>query len=128
MKRECINIWQETKEHISETIADINESQVKLKSDMLKYGNKITKLREEIPYADTEEKIYIREELGKIRDRYNELLRETNEIDTELYIRSPYFCKVNTEDDHFYISKYKKDFNNDIFLFTDPIASLGFMM
>jgi len=54
------------------------------------------------------------------------LNKDTNENDINLYLSSPYFTKVVTGEDGFYISKYKKDFDRSIFLFTDPIAKLRF--
>ena len=126
MEQEYLNLWEETKSNIKTVINEVKEKEVKLKEDMHKYEKKIKSLREDIAYADREDKIYMREELNRIRDSYDEIAKEADEKNTELYISSPYFCKINTEEDAFYISKYKKDFNNDIFLFTDPIAKLRF--
>ena len=119
-------VWEESTKHISNTIENIKVKQEKYNEDIKVLEDKIYKLREELPYADREDKIYMREELNSLRDNYDVLCRDGDEKDAELFISSPYFCKVTTDDGNIYISKYKKDYENDVVLFTDNIAKLRF--
>ncbi|MBU5316520.1 UvrD-helicase domain-containing protein [Clostridium bornimense] len=126
MTEQYIEFWNNTKKHISNTIDNVEVKQEKYKEDIKVLEKKICDLREEIPYADREDKIYMRQELNTLRDNYAVLCRDGDEKDTELFIKSPYFCKVTTGDGNLFISKYKKDYENDIVLFTDNIAKLRF--
>lgn len=126
MEKGHINLWNESKEHIKSTIEDIVSKQEIFKNEIKVLENKIKDLRDNLVYADREDKIYIREELNSIRDRYDILCRDSDEKDAELFISSPYFCEVTTDDGNIYISKYKKDYENDVVLFTDNIAKLRF--
>lgn len=119
-------VWEESTKHISNTIENIKVKQEKYNEDIKVLEDKIYKLREELPYADREDKVYMREELNSLRDNYDVLCRDGDEKDAELFISSPYFCKVTTDDGNIYISKYKKDYENDVVLFTDNIAKLRF--
>ena len=119
-------VWEESTKHISNTIENIKVKQEKYNEDIKVLEDKIYKLREELPYADREDKMYMREELNSLRDNYDVLCRDGDEKDAELFISSPYFCKVTTDDGNIYISKYKKDYENDVVLFTDNIAKLRF--
>lgn len=118
--------WNAEKENINNTIEEMKLKQSKLKYELDKQLKEIETLREDIVYADREEKIYLRNELNSKRDKYDLLNKDINENDINLYLSSPYFTKIVTEDDGLYISKYKKDFDRNIFLFTDPIAKLRF--
>lgn len=126
MKKEYISLWNESKEHIKSTIESVLSKQEIFKNEIKVLENKIKDLRENLVYADREDKIYIREELNSTRDSYDILCRDGDEKDAELFISSPYFCKVTTDDGSIYISKYKKDYENDVVLFTDNIAKLRF--
>ena len=119
-------VWEESTKHVSNAIENVKVKQEKYNEDIKVLENKIYNLREELPYADREDRIYMREELNLLRDNYDVLRRDGDEKDTELFISSPYFCKVATDDGNIYISKYKKDYENDIVLFTDNIAKLRF--
>lgn len=118
--------WDQEKENIYSTIEDMKVKQLKIKDKLSKKLKEIQSLREDITYADREDKTYLRNELNSKRDEYDLLNKDTNEKDINLYLSSPYFTKIVTENDGFYISKYKKDFDRNIFLFTDPIAKLRF--
>ena len=111
-------VWEESTKHISNTIENVKVKQEKYNEDIKVLENKIYNLREELPYADREDRIYMREELNLLRDNYDVLRRDGDEKDAELFISSPYFCKVTTDDGNIYISKYKKDYENDVVLFT----------
>ena len=126
MTKNAIELWDESKKHITDSIDRIKVKQAKYKGEIKTLENKIENLREDIAYADREDKIYLRQELNEIRDNYDVLKRDADEKDTELFIKSPYFCKVTTDDGEIYISKYKKDLENDLVLFSDKIASLRF--
>ncbi len=118
--------WNIEKENINNTILDMKSKQLKLKEQLIKELKEIETLRDDIAYADRDDKIYLRSELNAKRDKYDLLNKNVNEKDINLYLSSPYFTKIITENDGFYISKYKKDFDRNIFLFTDPIAKLRF--
>lgn len=106
--------WNTEKENINNTIEGMKLKQSKLKYDLDKQLKEIETLREDIVYADREEKIYLRNELNSKRDKYDLLNKDINEKDINLYLSSPYFTKIVTADDGLYISKYKKDFNRNI--------------
>ena len=118
--------WNQEKGNINSTIDDMKVKQLKIKDKLSKKLKEIESIREDITYADREDKIYLRNELNSKRNEYDLLNKDTNEKDINLYLSSPYFTKIVTENDGFYISKYKKDFDRNIFLFTDPIAKLRF--
>lgn len=118
--------WDQEEENINSTIDDMKIKQLKIKDKLSKKLKEIEDLREDIAYADREDKISLRNELNLKRDEYDLINKDINEKDINLYLSSPYFTKIVTENDGFYISKYKKDFDRNIFLFTDPIAKLRF--
>ena len=53
-------VWEESTKHISNTIENIKVKQEKYNEDIKVLEDKIYKLREELPYADREDKIYMR--------------------------------------------------------------------
>ena len=53
-------VWEESTKHISNTIENIKVKQEKYNEDIKILEDKIYKLREELPYADRKDKIYMR--------------------------------------------------------------------
>ena len=68
MMEQHIEFWDKTKKHISTTIDNVKVKQEKYKEDIKVLEKKICDLRVEIPYADREDKIYMRQELNTLRD------------------------------------------------------------
>ena len=79
-------VWEESTKHISNTIENVKVKQEKYSEDIKSLESKIYNLREELHYADREDRIYMREELNSLRDNYDVLRRDGDEKDTELFI------------------------------------------
>ena len=96
-----------------------------LKKQMEDILSKIYNEKENLRYADREDKIYIMEDLNKLREKRVKL--DNYYITYEKFINSPYYSKITTTSNQtYFISNFMSDHSQNIVLYTSPIAALRF--
>lgn len=126
MKCDYNNLWSKSEEQLKDIVEKTIKSHKEVKNNIVKIKLKIAQLKEAIYYAEENEKKQLHEELNWYKRKYNDLSKIDYEKNERLFINEPYFCKVVTDDFQLYVSKYKRDLENDIVLFTDAISVLRF--
>lgn len=109
---------------ITETLTfKFEESDLKKQmDDILK---KIFIERENLKYSDREDRVYIMEDLYRLREKREKLYNDY--IINEKFIKSPYYVKITTTSKQtYFISSYMSDFSQNIVCYTTPIATLRF--
>lgn len=119
--------WRKASKILKDIIGTLNLSfnSSDLKKQMDDILRKISTEKENVRYSDRDDRIYIMEDLNKLRDKRVEL--DDKYILNEKFIKSPYFSKITTTSNQtYFISNYMSDFSQNIVLYTSPIAALRF--
>lgn len=119
--------WRKTSEILKNIIGTLTltfESS-ELKKQMEDILKRISIESENLRYSDREDRIYVMEDLNRLRGKRAEL--DNQYTLNEKFIKSPYYSKITTTSNQtYFVSNYMADLSQNIVLYTAPIAALRF--
>lgn len=118
-----LRIWQQAQKAVEETINRIKLAISNLSKALEDRQKRIMKIREDIRYADSQDRQFMLSDLAF-------LLEDEARLGTRIQgmgsgLSSPYFCKLFC-DEAIYVSKYLSDPDNNVVKYTSPIAVLRY--
>ena len=118
-----LRIWQQAQKAVEETIKRIKLAISNLSKALEDRQKRIMKIREDIRYADSQDRQFMLSDLAF-------LLEDEARLGTRIQgmgsgLSSPYFCKLFC-DEAIYVSKYLSDPDNNVVKYTSPIAVLRY--